>query len=161
VRTIAPVLLALALGSGLLAAAPAGDGMLESEGEAYYAKLERNVAQHGWACVFVGDDKHGFAYTVGLSAKHLPELLIDTQEDSKVSCTMLNVVAKKIIAHGAPVPDEYEPLGPMNGRLLNIYPKEFLERCVFAGVWAFRHKTAEGFTGMQIVFPDKNGRYPE
>jgi len=156
------VLLALALGSGLLAAAPAGDGLLQPEGEAYYAKLETNVAQHGWACVFVGDDdKHGFAYTIGLSGKHLPELLIDTQEDSKVSCTMLNVVAKKIIAHGAPVPDGYEPLGAMNGRLLKIYPKEFLEKCIYAGVWAFRHNTAERFTGMQIVFPDKNGRYPE
>ena len=155
-------LLTLGLAGGLLAAAPGGDGLLQPQGEAYYAKLDRNVAQHGWACVFVGDDKkRGFAYTVGLSAKHLPELLINTGEDSKVSCTMLNVVAKKIIAHGAPVPDEYEPLGAMHGRLLNIYPKEFLDKCLFAGVWAFRHKTADGFTGMQIVFPDKNGRYPE
>jgi hypothetical protein len=159
----------LAVVCGALATTRSGDGMLDARGEAYYAKLDATVAKYGWSCVWVGDDaKSGYAYTVGLSGKHLPELLIDTSDDESASCTMLNVVAKKLIARRAaapdrddPVPDRYEPLGPKVVRLLRIYPKEFLQKCVFAGIWAKRHDTLSDYIGMQIVFPDKNGNFPE
>lgn len=143
--------------------AAASDGLLPPDAEPYYTRISGTVAKHGWACIYVAGDKkdHSFAYTVGLTGKRMPELLLSTGEDQNVSCTMLNEIAKRLIARHQPVPDGYEPFGRKAVRLNKIYSAEFLDKCPLAGVWVLRHKAMDHFTGMQIVFPDEHGRYPD
>ncbi|MDB5069996.1 MAG: hypothetical protein JWM87_1107 [Candidatus Eremiobacteraeota bacterium] len=155
--------LLIALASVSNAVARPNGRLLPPDGEPVYARIDANVARHGWACVFVADDegKAGWADTVGLSAKNVPELLIDSNDDEDAQCAMLNLVARKLIAHHARVPDGYKPLGPKAVRLNKVYSNEFFDRCVLAGVWAIRHHTTGTLLGMQIVFPDEHGRFPD
>lgn len=63
------------------------------------------IAAHGWTVVSVfptqGDPGPSFAYTVGLSAQQLPELAIYGLP-AQVAHSVLNVVARRLVASGVP-----------------------------------------------------------
>jgi hypothetical protein len=129
----------------------------------YYA-IDDKVKKHGWACVYVAGSKaeDNFAYTVGLSAKRQPEVLLISRDDEDAACTMLNVVAKALLARTSPIHDGDAPVAKMatKVRLRRIYPDEFFDKCVFAKMWRDRHGVTDA-TGMQIVFADEKGRFPD
>ena len=67
----------------------------------YLDELRRMMkAHHGWAVQFVEHDSRPFAYTVGLSNRGLPELLI-TGLNPEVSTRVLNSIAHRMADDGA------------------------------------------------------------
>lgn len=65
----------------------------------YLDVLRTIIADHGWAVQFVEDESRPFAYTVGLSLRGLPELLITGLQPRK-SAHVLNSVAHYIADDG-------------------------------------------------------------
>lgn len=136
--------------------------MLPPDTIPYYQGLTETVRKHGWACVFVhenGDrDKQVVAYTVGLSSKHVPELMLLTGDDSDAACTMLNQVARRLL-DGRFAPRDGVLLFNNRVQLRSIYRDEFFEQCIFAQVWRDEHRIADA-TGMQIVLANRKGSFP-
>jgi Domain of unknown function (DUF4262) len=71
----------------------------EGTTEEYLDELRGTISDHGWAVQFVEDDKRPFAYTVGLHARGLPELLI-TGLNAQISAIVLNSIAHTIVDDG-------------------------------------------------------------
>lgn len=61
-----------------------------------YARATEQVKRQGWSCVAVKGDRagNGFAYTVGLSSKHLPELGVFGTADPATACGAIDRVAR-------------------------------------------------------------------
>ena len=153
---------AAAVGLRARKGAPSVSNLMPPEGRAYYDDTCALVKKHGWACIYVGEHENelgNFGYTVGLSGAGLPELLF-VVEESDVATTMLNAVAKLLVERGTSVPDGFEPFAGEPLRLRNIYPREFFEKCVMAGLWAMDHDAMGGATGMEIVLADEHGAFP-
>jgi len=152
------------IGAWLLLAAPAlaaTDPLttLPPDVRDYYMKVDAIAKVQGWACVYVGGP-HAYAYTVGLSGHHVPELLLFvTSFSEQRMCHVINDVARHLLAAGRPPRTHEEPLGPNLVRLNWVYPQEFFEKCEFAAIWRDVHGF-KGALGMQIVFQDPNGTYP-
>lgn len=126
-----------------------------------YRNLTATVAKHGWACVAVGGKAShgGFAYTMGLSSKDLPELLFDG-DSTEAACGALNEAAERLIARHRP-PHDGETIAERNGvRLVvrQIYTDEFFAKCVFAAVWRDTHHLSA--TGMQVLALAKGETMP-
>jgi hypothetical protein len=158
---IAFVLAALVLTGPSAWAATSGD---ERTALQTYRDVAATAAKHGWACVYVagGRGERNLAYSVGLSGKHQPEVLLTSGDDYAAACTMINVVAKALLARRDPIHDGDAPVAKMASdvRLRSIYPDEFYERCPLAAMWRDAHKIKDA-AGMQIVFADKDGRFPD
>ncbi|WP_319452699.1 MULTISPECIES: DUF4262 domain-containing protein [unclassified Mycobacterium] len=69
----------------------------------YLHVLRSTIRQHGWAVQYVETDRAPYAYTVGLHARGLPELLM-TGLAPKRSAQLLNHAAEHAIVGGVPVP---------------------------------------------------------
>ncbi len=65
----------------------------------YLDVLRDIIADHGWAVQFVEDGSRPFAYTVGLSGRGLPELLV-TGLQPRTSARLLNSIAHYIADEG-------------------------------------------------------------
>lgn len=65
----------------------------------YLDELREIIADHGWAVQYVEDRSRPFAYTVGLTDRGLPELLI-TGMPAQKSARMLNSIAHQIVDDG-------------------------------------------------------------
>ena len=63
-------------------------------------KVEPLITKHGFAVQVVGGDNQSlpFAYTVGLSAKKLPEMLLIAPLDVQIFKHLVNAVARMLIA---------------------------------------------------------------
>ena len=62
----------------------------------YLDLLREKIGAHGWAVQYVEDDRRPFAYTVGLHARGLPELLV-TGLDPRQSLWLLNSFARRAL----------------------------------------------------------------
>lgn len=67
--------------------------------EEYLAELRDVIADHGWVVQYVEDASRPFAYTIGLSHRGLPELLITGMQSQK-SARVLNSIAHQIVDDG-------------------------------------------------------------
>lgn len=65
----------------------------------YLDHLRPIIASHGWAVQFVEGERRPFAYTIGLHAKGLPELLI-TGLPALTSARLLNSIAHDMVDDG-------------------------------------------------------------
>ena len=134
------------------------------EGLETYRAIAEKVAKHGWACVYVAGSKQegNFAYSVGLSGKGQPEVLLVSGDDYNAACTMINLVAKAILARSSPIRDGDAPVAKMSRdvRVRSIYADELYAKCLAAARWRDEHGVKDA-TGMQIVLADKNGRFPD
>ena len=156
-------MLALLLAAALIAAAPPEPApprvdphaVLRPEAVARYEGIQTSVARDGWTCVYVQKSTStatpGYAYTVGLSAKRLPEVLFITPESGEVACAMIAAIATRLVRRAQPVAEGYEPLPTHKVRLHRIAAKEFFDTCTFAGVWALDHGTLRGAEAMEVV----------
>ncbi len=87
----------------------------------------------------------GFAYSVGLTGKHVPKLLLDNSKTRTRPCPPLND----------------EPFGPRALRLHRIYSASSLDTCALAGALGVRLKAMPQFTAMQLVFPVARSHFPK
>jgi len=157
------------LAAALLAAAPTPSApshvdprsVLRPDAIARYDSIKTTVAKNGWTCVYVepsaSTSTSGYAYTVGLGAKKLPELLYITPESGEVACAMITAIATRLVRRGLPVADGYEPLPTHKVHLHRIPPKTFFDACTFAGVWALDHGTMRATEAAQVVVSSPSG----
>ncbi len=135
-------MLALAAAASFAAAAPD------------YAHVLEQVRQHGWSCVQVRADRtdHAFAYSVGLTSKHLPELGMFGTDDPAVACAAIDRVARALIVAARAPRNGAEVFRNADGRVVlrAVLRREFFERCALAGRWRDEHHIADA-RAMQIL----------
>ena len=145
------VVIALAAAASFAAAAPE------------YAQAQDQVRQRGWSCVSVKADRaeHAFAYSVGLSGKHLPELGIFGTDDPAVACAAIDRVARALILAGRPPRNNAELFHNTDGRVVlrAVLRKQFFDRCALAKRWRDEHHIADA-RAMQILVLDPGEPIP-
>lgn|GEM_PF-6832262 len=134
--------------------------------------IEQKVQAHGFGVLMIGFDDADvdlpFAYTVGLNAKLLPELLLiaprvnrETQREFVKSVHLIvNVVAASMLSAGSAEAGQRSDIwGSVPILLREIEVQAFAEY----GLLAIDRATTFGNTvgrAMQIVLPDPEGRFP-
>ena len=135
------VVLALAAAASFAATAPDG-------------RTNDQVRGRGWSCVQVkaARPQHAFAYSVGLTSKHLPELGMFGIDDPAVACAAIDRVARVLIDAGHPPRNGAEIFRTADGRVVlrAVLRKEFFERCALARRWRDEHRIADA-RAMQIL----------
>ncbi len=121
----------------------------------YLEYMRERVATHGWAVVGVeGDGVHPpFAYTVGLTPRDRPELVV-TGIDPRPATQLLNDAAEYVLDTAVPVPGETMRIG--DGPLMEIVKvaeptAHLLVAMEFYGSL---------IRGLQLVHADANGHWP-
>ena len=128
-----------------------------------YAHAQEQVRQRGWSCVSVNADRaeHAFAYTVGLSSKHLPELGMFGTGDPSVACAAIDRVARGLIVAGRSPRNGAEMFRNADGRVVlrAVLRKEFFDRCTLAKRWRDEHHIRDA-RAMQILVLDPREPMP-
>ena len=120
----------------------------------YLDELRATIRAHRWAVQFVESDQRPFAYTVGLSDKGLPELLV-TGMRARTAAKLLNVIGHQMVDEGMVLkPAEHIDYG---GKFLlevvNVeHPDVHLKFAV--GVYGSKIRAC------QLVWADDDGRWP-
>ena len=126
----------------------------EKTREDYLDVMRSIIREHGWAVQFVEDDRAPFAYTIGLNARGLPELLM-TGLAPKRSQLLLNRAAELALREGAPVPGA-------QFTLCDRLPVEVVEVGHPEAHMAIALDIARGrpVRARQLVWADNLGRWP-
>lgn len=122
--------------------------------EDYLDTIRATMREHGWAVQFVESERLPFAYTVGLYARGLPELLL-TGLPPQTSARLLNSIAHQIVEDGIAV----QPAMHID------YQGEFLLEVVEVDHPEVHLKFAAALFGpqiraLQLVWTDDPGRWP-
>jgi hypothetical protein len=127
----------------------------------YEKSVLNNVEKFGWHCTSVTPKNDGeckFSYTVGLFQNYgQPEFIIFGL-DSKISHSILTVLAEAAIS------GNMFPLDKPCSELIDNYdcafvgvPKEQFNNYVFSALW---FNAGDEFPLTQVVWPDSDGCYP-
>ena len=128
----------------------------------YERSVLANVERFGWHCTSVapreGDDSPRFTYTVGLTQSYgQPEFIIFGL-NSNVAHGILSILAKAAAA------GEMYSLDKPCDELVDGYscafvpvPRERYNDYVFSALWYYAERE---FPLFQVVWPDRDGRYP-
>ncbi len=126
------------------------------------AALEERITQRGWAVQYVSSEDPRdieFGYTVGLSARGLPELLVTGVPQSAAE-HILDRVATELVLTKNPQPRVIENvIENYSAELRYIYAEEFFTKAIFAEIWSTLNGV-ERCGGMQIVLPNPDGSFP-
>lgn len=115
--------------------------------------IDETVQKHGWAVQFVEQDRTPYAYTVGLQARGLPELLV-TGLSPKPATHMLNSVARYLVAGGKPVPGELISIG--RGPLVEVVQVQHPDAHMNVALAFY----GTDLRALQLVWPDDRGHRP-
>lgn len=119
----------------------------------YLEVLHGTIVKNGWAVQYVESERKPFAYTVGLHACGLPELLI-TAVSPRRSLQLLNSAADYCIRNDAPGPGELMDFP--DGQLVEFVdvsqPDAHLAMAV--NMYGFDVRAR------QLVWADRHGRWP-
>jgi hypothetical protein len=140
----------------------ASPGVSVGDGPRLVRDIRATMRKTGWKCIDVDADQTSpaYSYTIGMGAKKRPDLLLVWDAERAARASLLNAVAEVLTKRRGRIPPHFEPLGPGRVRLNRVYDNEFFEKCPLASVWNAMHGI-KGGTGLQIVFPDENGYYPD
>ena len=119
-----------------------------------------NVVEHGWHVMLVSgdEDSYGFAYSIGLSHTHGQPELVCFGLDLDVMHSMINAVGERI-ANGLQIADGDRIAGVIEGYdciLKRMQSSKFGEYLGYAR-WFYE---GDDFEALQVVWPDKGGRFP-
>jgi hypothetical protein len=105
--------------------------------------------------------EHAFAYSGGLSSKHLPELGMFGTDDPSVACAALDRVARVLIAAGRSPRNGAEMFRNADGRVVlrAVLRSEFYDRCALAKRWRDEHRITDA-RAMQILVLDPGEPMP-
>ncbi len=122
--------------------------------EDYLGQIGRLIATTGWAVQFVERDRlrPPYAYTIGLTAHHKPELVV-TGMPAKRSAELLNDVASHLL-HAAE-PKQGEQIQLIDGPLIEIVEVEVPEAHLLL-VGEFY----DDYRALQLVHADDRGHWP-
>jgi len=114
-----------------------------------YGKVTRN----GWTVVYVEHDQVPFAYTVGLTGRDFPELLV-TGASPQRTLRLFNGVARRFETRGVPAPGTQFslPAGP----LIQVVEVEHPDGRLICAAAIFDNE----FRALQLVGADRRGRWP-
>jgi hypothetical protein len=120
--------------------------------------LDDAIAQFGWGVQGVFDpegEKPHYAYTVGLAAKGLPELLVFSLP-SPVMFDFLNNLAVRYVTQGLPPLDTdlHDIAQGLPARLLPI-PRPVADQYMQQALHRF-----PDYSAVQLVWPDECARFP-
>jgi hypothetical protein len=122
-------------------------------------ELQSMIDEHGWAVIgvypTVHDDGVPFAYTVGLTAKKLPELAIYGLGDPVNSAVILNTVAQRMIDRG-----ELRGGERLEGVLAEGFTLAVLDMGDVSDLTAVQRFYGGIPAARQLVWPDPEGRMP-
>lgn len=120
----------------------------------YDLSCRKTIAEHGWMIqgVFGTNDTPGpeFSYTVGLTAKDRPELMI-VGLPMHIAAELLNLAAPLHIEHPF-TPDSFE--GSFSSVAFKVVEAPHAE------IGTARRLYGDKATCLQLVWPDKDGHYP-
>lgn len=122
--------------------------------EEYLEELRATIEDHGWAVQYVESDKRPLAYTVGLHARGLPELLM-TGLSAEVSCRVLNSIAHMIVDDGVVLAPAMH-IDFQDRFLIEVAQVEHPDVHMRFAVELFGPK----IIALQLVWADDNGRFP-
>jgi hypothetical protein len=125
----------------------------EATRDDYLALMREKARKHGWAVQYVEDDRHPFAYTVGLNDWNLPELLV-TGVAPSASTWLLRSVGREAVRGVRLEPGVRMAVegGPMVEFVEVDHPDVHL-------CWAVNH--AQGpIRALQVVWADQHGHWP-
>lgn len=125
--------------------------------EQYLADMQAMIDKHGWMvqAVFAGNDQPGFAYTVGLAAKGLPELIVFSMPPG-FARTTLNHLAHRM-STGETI--------PLNTRLTCVFDgadaqlveanRELTDKFMYQALYRDPH-----YRALQLVWTDPAMLFP-
>ena len=123
--------------------------------ERYLAWLTATIAEHGWAIQGVERerDRPPWAYTVGLTPRAKPELLV-TGLPLRRAASLLNDIAEHVLHAEEPVLGEQVPLigGPVVEFVRLPHPEVHLLRAT--------DLYGSSVRALQVVWADDRGRWP-
>jgi hypothetical protein len=124
----------------------------------FYQKHRENIERGGQSLMGVfGGDGPPFTYTIGNHGRSLPEfLLVGLRHET--AGVMLNDLGQKQRAAGLPLLGEWSFGGKFPVRLVDV-TCEMVKRDYTIQVG--RYYNDENYRVTQIVWPDKQGRYPK
>ena len=128
-----------------------------------YGDVKAQATRYGWTCVSVKGDRagNGFAYSVGLTSKHLPELGVFATDDVANACKAIDRVVTALLAAGRAPRSGAEVFRNGEGRVVlrAVRRNQFYDLCAFAKRWRDEHHVADA-RAMQIVVLDPGERMP-
>lgn len=140
---------------------PDSDQDIQDFTEDFLASCVRSIAEHGWMVqgVFPTEqsvDKKSWCYTIGLTLRGLPEILV-VNLPVMIGTAICNDTARKMIADGEP-----ELRTSVSG--YSSVDMTFLEVAMVSnGEWFNVAHALYGdwnFRVLQAIFPDKEGHFP-
>jgi hypothetical protein len=142
------------------------DGCAMCDGATYAEVLQmykENIEKHGYTVVFVGGDKESrpFAYTIGLTEKGYPELIVSGHISAKTAYTILSIACQHTLYK-----QEEIPLG-LNSSLYTIrtdfqsISPQMVEAYMGQAVLMYGNGVeGKRVRGTQIVWADINNKLP-
>lgn len=121
--------------------------------EDYLAEVRAKMLRHGWAVQYVESDRVPFAYTVGLTRRTLPELLV-TGVSPQRAARLLNVGAETAVRGDRLAPGMQITLRA--GPLVEVVEVEHPDAHMYAAVAIFGGE----LRALQLVWADRRGRWP-
>ncbi len=145
---------ALALAAAFITPLHATAANVAAPDPRFYSRATDQVKHQGWSCIAVKGDRpeNGFAYSIGLSGKQLPELGIFGTDDPATACSAIDRVARALLASGRPPRSGAEIFRNPDGRVVlrAVLRKQFFGRCALAKRWRDEHHVADA-RAMQIL----------
>jgi hypothetical protein len=121
--------------------------------EDYLDLLRGKMLRRGWTVQYVERVRVPFAYTIGLTNRGLPELLV-TGVSPRRAVDLLNAGAQFALDDGAPIPGDQIAL--TTGRLVEIVEV----RCPDAHLCSAIGILGPEVRARQLVWADRRGRWP-
>lgn len=131
---------------------------------AYDARIRDMVDRLGWAVQYVGgDDATPFAYSIGLTKRKLPEVLLIAPVDPDTTYAIINGIAQAFIANAETAQPGilHEILEvPIELRLVTNVEQFYGTYALTARRWN-EHEQLTPIAPLQIILPDEAGRFPD
>jgi hypothetical protein len=125
--------------------------------KAVEAEFDAMIAKYGWAVqgVFGSDNSPPFSYTVGLSAKGYPEIIMFGLP-MEIAHRFLNDMGRRFTNSGVPALDtDLDDVAEGFPARLVPAPRSEADQYMYAVLHRF-----PDYTALQLVWPDKNRRWP-
>ena len=127
-----------------------------SQQHEFHDAVRKAITTHGWAVISDTTPLGPVAYTVGRAAHGEPEFLVYGLRPV-VAENVLNALTTQANTHGTP--NSHEPVrGILSGTELAVIPIDDTRTHLPAANDFYA--LSESVTGLQIVFPDRLGRWP-
>jgi Domain of unknown function (DUF4262) len=125
------------------------DGTIEE----YLDEVRAKILKHGWAAQYVESDRTPYAYTIGLHARGLPELVV-TGVSPQGALRLLNAVVRDVMSGDRLTPGRQ--MTPPAGPVLEIVQVDHPDAHMDTAIAIYGPQVR----ALQLVWADDRGRWP-